>query len=123
MIVSPDAPQILGKGLFQVVGVVIKILVCIAMINEVSIRPVLFSGYIRLSAMVLAIVALIAVAQFGMANLTRTSSCLGVRIPKQLGGRQRVVFAWQSRWNGAGEFDLQEPSALGMVLGLGAASR
>jgi hypothetical protein len=120
MIVSPDAPQILGKGLFQVCGVAIKILVCVAMINEVSQRPVLFSGYIRLSVMMLAVVALIAIAQFGMANI--------------LGHPHALEFGFLNNWAGGnvwysrGSLDgmarassiLQEPSALGMVLGLGA---
>jgi hypothetical protein len=120
MIVSPDSPQILGKGLFQVCGVAIKILVCVAMINEVSRRPVLFSGYIRLSVMVLATVALIAIAQFGLANI--------------LGHRHALEFGFLNNWAGGnvwysrGSLDgmarassiMQEPSALGMVLGLGA---
>jgi hypothetical protein len=114
MIVSPDSPQILGKGLFQVCGVAIKILVCVAMINEVSRRPVLFSGYIRLSVMVLATVALIAIAQFGLANI--------------LGHRHALEFGFLNNWAGGnvwysrGSLDgmarassiMQEPSALGM---------
>ena len=120
MIVSPDAPQILGKGLFQVCGVAIKILVCVAMINEVSRRPVLFGGYIHLSVTVLAVVALIAIAQFGLANI--------------LGHPHALEFGFLNNWAGGnvwysrGSLDgmarassvLQEPSALGMVLGLGA---
>lgn len=120
MIVSPESPQILGKGFAQVCGIAIKVLVCVAMINEVSRRPVLFSGYIRLSGIVLAITALIAVAQFGLANV--------------LGRHDALEFGFLNNWAGGnvwysrGSLDgmarassiLQEPSALGMVLGLGA---
>jgi hypothetical protein len=64
VIFSPDSPRIFTKGLVQVGGVSIMLLACIATVNEVARRPVLFTGYLRLALLVLAIVALIGVAQF-----------------------------------------------------------
>ncbi len=119
VISSRDASQILTKGFVQVGGIFIMLLVCVATVNEVARRPVLFAGYIRLCVTVLAIVALIGVAQFVFANL--------------LGHPEMLDFSFLNRWAGGnvwynrGSLDgivransiLQEPSALGMVLGTG----
>ncbi len=120
VILSDDSPQIFAKGFVQVGGVSIMLLACIATMNEVARRPVLFAGYVRLSVMVLAIVALIGIAQFVLANA--------------LGHPGLLEFSFLNRWSGGnvwfnlGSVDgmvransiMQEPSALGMVLGTGA---
>jgi hypothetical protein len=120
VIFSSDSAQIFTKGSVQLVGISIMLLVCIATVNEVARRPVLFAGYIRLSVIVLAIVALIGIAQFVSANF--------------LGHPDALEFSFLNRWAGGnvwfnlGAQDgmvransiLQEPSALGMVLGTGA---
>jgi hypothetical protein len=120
VILSDDAPQIVSKGLVQVGGVSIMLLACIAMMNEVAKRPVLFAGYIRLSVIVLALVSLVGIAQFVFANA--------------LGYPGILDFSFLNRWSGGnvwfnlGSVDgmvransiLQEPSALGMVLGTAA---
>ncbi len=120
VVMSPDSSQIFTKGFVQVGGVSIMLLTCIAIVNEVARRPALFAGYIRLSVIVLAVVSLIGVAQFILANL--------------LGRPEMLEFSFLNRWAGGnvwynrGSVDgivransiLQEPSALGMVLGTGA---
>lgn len=117
VILSDDFPQIVTKGFVQVSGVAIMLLACIATMNEVACRPVLFAGYLRLAVIVLAIVALIGVAQFVLANA--------------LGHPGLLEFGFLNRWSGGnvwfnfGSVDgmvransiMQEPSALGMVLG------
>ena len=117
VILSDDFPQIVTKGFVQVAGVAIMLLACIATMNEVARRPVLFAGYLRLAVIVLAIVALIGVAQFVLANA--------------LGHPGLLEFGFLNRWSGGnvwfnfGSVDgmvransiMQEPSALGMVLG------
>jgi hypothetical protein len=119
IIFSDDSPQIFTKGLVQIGGVSIMLLACIATMNEVARRPVLFVGYIRLSVIVLASVSLIGIAQFVLANV---------------GHPGILEFSFLNRWSGGnvwfnlGSVDgmaransiLQEPSALGMVLGTGA---
>ena len=116
-------PQILTKGLVQIGGVSIMLLACIATMNEVARRPVLFAGYVRLSVIVLAMVSLIGIAQFVLANA--------------LGHPGILEFSFLNRWSGGnvwfnlGSVDgivransiMQEPSALGMVLGTGGGSR
>jgi hypothetical protein len=120
VVLSRDSSEIFTKGLVQVAGVSIMLLVCIATVNEVARRPVLFAGYIRLSVIVLALVSLVGVAQFILANA--------------LGHPGLLEFSFLNRWSGGnvwfnlGSVDgmiransiLQEPSALGMVLGTGA---
>lgn len=120
VILSDDAPQIFAKGLVQVGGVSIMLLACVAAMNEIARRPVLFANYIHLCVVVLAIVSLIGVAQFMLANA--------------LGHPEMLDFSFLNRWSGGnvwynrGSVDgivransiLQEPSALGMVLGSGA---
>jgi len=120
VIFSDYSAQIFSKGFVQVGGVSIMLLACIATVNEVARRPVLFAGYIRLCVMVLAIVSLIGVAQFILSNL--------------LGHPEMLDFSFLNRWAGGnvwynrGSLDgivransiLQEPSAVGMVLGVGA---
>ena len=120
VICSHDSAQIFTKGLVQVGGVSIMLLTCIATLNEVARRPVLFAGYIRLCVIVLAMVSLVGVAQFILANV--------------LGHPEMLEFSFLNRWAGGnvwynrGSLDgivransiLQEPSALGMVLGTGA---
>jgi hypothetical protein len=120
VIFSRDSSLIAAKGFVQVGGVFIMLLGCVALANEVGRRPVLFAGYIRLCAMVLAIVSLIGIAQFIGANA--------------LGHPELLSFSFLNRWSGGnvwynrGSLDgivransiLQEPSALGMVLGVGA---
>ncbi len=120
VILSDDFPQIFAKGFVQIGGVSIMLLACIATMNEVARRPVLFAGYIRLSVIVLAIVSLIGIAQFVLANA--------------LGSPGLLEFSFLNRWSGGnvwfnlGRVDgmvransvMQEPSALGMVLGTGA---
>jgi hypothetical protein len=120
IIFSDDSVQIFTKGLVQIGGVSIMLLACIATMNEVVRRPVLFVGYIRLSVIVLAMVSLIGVAQFVLANA--------------LGHPGILEFSFLNRWSGGnvwfnlGSVDgmvransiLQEPSALGMVLGTAA---
>ncbi|HLX37576.1 MAG TPA: hypothetical protein VKR29_07220 [Candidatus Binataceae bacterium] len=117
VILSADFSQIVIKGFVQVVGIAIMLLVCVAMTNEVARRPVLFAGFIRLSMTVLAGVAIIGVAQFIAANA--------------FGHPDALNFSFLNRWAGGnvwynrGSLDgitransiLQEPSALGMVLG------
>jgi hypothetical protein len=120
VILSDDFPQIFAKGFVQIGGVSIMLLACIATMNEVARRPVLFAGYIRLSVIVLAIVSLIGIAQFVLANA--------------IGSPGLLEFSFLNRWSGGnvwfnlGRVDgmvransvMQEPSALGMVLGTGA---
>jgi hypothetical protein len=120
VIFSRDSAQILTKGFVQLGGVSIMLLACIATVNEVARRPVLFAGYIHLCMMVLAMVSLVGVAQFVLANA--------------LGHPEMLEFSFLNRWAGGnvwynrGSLDgiiransiLQEPSALGMVLGTGA---
>ncbi len=120
VIFSNDSAQIFSKGFVQVSGVSIMLLACIATANEVARRPVLFAGYIRLSVIVLALVSLVGVAQFILANA--------------FGHPGMIEFSFLNRWAGGnvwynvGSLDgmvransiLQEPSALGMVLGTGA---
>ena len=120
VIFSHDSSQIAAKGFVQVGGVCIMLLACVASMNEVDRRPVLFAGYIRLCTMVLAIISLIGVVQFVCANA--------------LGRPEMLSFSFLNRWSGGnvwynrGRLDgivransiLQEPSALGMVLGVGA---
>jgi len=120
VIFSNDSAQIFSKGFVQVSGVSIMLLACIATANEVAQRPVLFAGYIRLSVIVLALVSLVGVAQFILANA--------------FGHPGMIEFSFLNRWAGGnvwynvGSLDgmvransiLQEPSALGMVLGTGA---
>ncbi len=120
VIFSNDSAQIFSKGFVQVSGVSIVLLACIATANEVARRPVLFAGYIRLSVIVLALVSLVGVAQFILANA--------------FGHPGMIEFSFLNRWAGGnvwynvGSLDgmvransiLQEPSALGMVLGTGA---
>jgi len=120
VIFSHDSSQIFSKGLVQVGGVSIMLLACIATANEVARRPVLFAGYIRLSVIVLALVSFVGIAQFIFANA--------------LGQPGMLEFSFLNRWAGGnvwynvGSLDgmvransiLQEPSALGMVLGTGA---
>lgn len=120
VIFSDDAPQILGKGMVQLGGVSIMLLACVATMNEVAWRPALFAGYVRISVIVLALVSLVGIAQFVLANA--------------LGHPEILDFNFLNRWAGGnvwynrGSLDgivransiLQEPSALGMVLGTGA---
>ncbi len=120
MILSDDSRQIFTKGFVQICGVSIMLLACVATMNEVARRPVLFAGYIRLSVIVLAIVSLIGIAQFALANA--------------LGHPGLLEFSFLNRWSGGnvwfnlGRVDgmvransiMQEPSALGMVLGTAA---
>jgi len=120
VIFSDDSPQILNKGSVQLGGVFIMLLACIATTNEVARRPVLFAGYVRLSVIVLALVSIIGIAQFVLANA--------------LGHPEILEFTFLNRWAGGnvwynrGSLDgivransiLQEPSAFGMVLGTGA---
>jgi hypothetical protein len=120
VLLSHGSAEIFSKGLVQVGGVAIMLLACVAMVNEVARRPVLFAGYIRLCVLVLAMVSLIGIAQFICANA--------------LGHPEMLDFSFLNRWaNGnvwynRGSMDgivransiLQEPSALGMVLGTGA---
>jgi hypothetical protein len=120
VIFSRDSSVIASKGFVQVAGVFIMLLVCVGLSNEVARRPVLFAGYVRLCAMVLAIVSVVGVAQFIGANA--------------LGHPELLSFNFLNRWSGGnvwynrGSLDgivransvLQEPSALGMVLGAGA---
>jgi hypothetical protein len=120
VIFSDDAPQILNKGLVQLGGVSIMLLACIATTNEVARRPVLFAGYVRLSVIVLALVSIVGIAQFLLANA--------------LGHPEILEFTFLNRWAGGnvwynrGSLDgivransiLQEPSAFGMVLDTGA---
>jgi len=117
---SFDAAHLGAKGLVQIGGISIMLLACIATANEVSRRPVLFAGLIRLCAMVLGLVAMLGIAQFVCANA--------------LGHSEMLDFSFLNRWSGGnvwynrGRLDgivransiLQEPSALGMVLGVGA---
>ena len=117
---SFDAAHLGAKGLVQIGGISIMLLACIATANEVSRRPVLFAGLIRLCAMVLGLVAMLGIAQFVCANA--------------LGHPEMLDFTFLNRWSGGnvwynrGRLDgivransiLQEPSALGMVLGVGA---
>jgi hypothetical protein len=117
VVFSADAPQIFVKGFVQVAGVAIMIAACIATVNEVARRPVLFADYISLGATVLGVVALIGIVQFILAN--------------GLGHPEMLEFGFLNRWAGGnvwynrGSLDgiiransiLQEPSALGMVLG------
>ena len=117
---SFDAAHLGAKGLVQIGGISIMLLACIATANEVSRRPVLFAGLIRLCAMVLGLVAMLGIAQFVCANA--------------LGHPEMLDFSFLNRWSGGnvwynrGRLDgivransiLQEPSALGMVLGVGA---
>jgi hypothetical protein len=117
---SRDASRIGPKGLVQIGGISIMLCACVAAANEVSRRPVLFPGLIRLSAMVLAMVSMVGVAQFICANA--------------LGHSEMLDFSFLNRWSGGnvwynrGSLDgivransiMQEPSALGMVLGAGA---
>jgi len=114
---SPDAWQISLKALVQIAGIAIMLLVTIALANEVARRPVLFADYVRLCTITLAIVSLIGVAQFLCANV--------------LGHPEVLEFSFLNRWArgnvwyNQGSLDgivransiLQEPSALGMVLG------
>ncbi len=120
IVFSPDSAQIAGKGFVQVGGISIMLLACVATINEVQRRPALFAGYIRLCTIVLAVVSSIGVAQFVCANL--------------LGHPEMLDFSFLNQWSGGnvwynrGTLDgiiransvMQEPSALGMVLGVGA---
>ena len=120
VIFSDDSPQICTKGFVQLGGVSIMLLACVATVNEVARRPVLFTGYIQLSLIVLALVSLVGIAQFICANA--------------LGRPDALEFSFLNRWAGGnvwfnlGSQDgmvransiLQEPSALGMVLGTGA---
>ena len=117
VILSADFSQIVIKGVVQLIGIAIMLLVCVAMTNEIARRPVLYAGYIRLSMMLLAGVAIVGVAQFVSANA--------------LGHPDALDFSFLNRWAGGnvwynrGSLDgitransiLQEPSALGMVLG------
>ena len=119
VIFSDDAPQILGKGLVQLAGVSIMLLACVATMNEVAWRPDC-SPVISISVIVLALVALVGVAQFVL--------------PTRSGIPRLLDFSFLNRWAGGnvwynrGSLDgivransiLQEPSALGMVLGTGA---
>ena len=120
VIFSRDSSQILTKGLVQVGGVSIMLLACIATVNEVARRPALFAGYLHLCVVVLAMVSLIGLALFVVANA--------------LGHPEMLDFSFLNRWSGGnvwynrGSLDgivransiMQEPSALGMVLGTGA---
>jgi hypothetical protein len=120
LVFSRDASQIFNKGFVQVTGVSIMLLACVATANEVARRPVLFAGYIRLSVNVLAVVSTIGIAQFICANV--------------LGHPEMLEFSFLNGWSGGnvwynrGSLDgivrassiVQEPSALGMVLGVGA---
>jgi hypothetical protein len=117
VVLSNDSHQIFIKGFVQVGGIAIMLLGCIATANEVARRPVLFANYVRLSTSILAIVAMIGVVQFVFANA--------------LGHPEILEFNFLNRWAGGnvwynrGSLDgiiransiLQEPSALGMVLG------
>jgi hypothetical protein len=117
---SRDASRIGAKGFVQIGGISIMLCACVASVNEGARRPVLFAGLIRLSAIVLGIVAMIGVAQFMCANV--------------LGHSEILDFSFLNRWSGGnvwynrGSLDgivransiMQEPSALGMVLGAGA---
>jgi hypothetical protein len=120
VILSRDSSSIAAKGFVQVGGVSIMLLACVALANEVGRRPVLFAGYIRLCTIVLATISLIGVVQFVCANAA--------------GRPEMLSFSFLNRWSGGnvwynrGSLDgivransiLQEPSALGMVLGVGA---
>jgi hypothetical protein len=120
VIFSRDSSSIAAKGFVQVGGLFIMLLACVALANEVGRRPVLFAGYLRLCVIVLAIVSLIGAAQFICANAA--------------GRPEMLSFSFLNRWSGGnvwynrGSLDgivransiLQEPSALGMVLGAGA---
>ena len=117
VVLSNDSHQIVIKGFVQIGGIAIMLLGCIATANEIARRPVLFAGYLRLSTIILAIVAMIGVVQFVFANA--------------LGHPEILDFNFLNRWAGGnvwynrGSLDgiiransiLQEPSALGMVLG------
>ncbi|HLI79668.1 MAG TPA: hypothetical protein VKV03_06775 [Candidatus Binataceae bacterium] len=117
VVLSNDSHQIFIKGFVQVGGIAIMLLACIATANEIARRPVLFASYIRLCTIILAIVALIGVVQFVFANA--------------LSHPEILDFSFLNRWAGGnvwynrGSLDgivransiLQEPSALGMVLG------
>ncbi|HVN30186.1 MAG TPA: hypothetical protein VMT64_16925 [Candidatus Binataceae bacterium] len=117
IVLSRDASRIVAKGFVQVGGISIMLLTCVALANEVSRRPVLFAALVRLCAMMLAIVAAIGIAQFICANV--------------FGHSEFLNFAFLNRWSGGnvwynrGALDgivransiMQEPSALGMVLG------
>ena len=117
VILSTDCSQIIVKGLVQLAGIAIMLLVCVAGANEIARRPVLYAGWIRVSMTLLAGIALIGLAQFIAANA--------------LGHPDVLDFSFLNRWAGGnvwynrGSLDgitransiLQEPSALGMVLG------
>ena len=89
----------------QVGGVSIMLLACIATMNEVARRPVLFAGYLRLSVIVLAMVSLIGVAQFVLANALGHPGIAGVQFSESMVGRQCLVQLRQCGWHGASEFD------------------
>jgi hypothetical protein len=117
VVLSNDSRQIFIKGFVQVGGIAIMLLACIATMNEIARRPVLFANYVRQCSSILAIVALIGVVQFVFANA--------------FGYPEILEFNFLNRWAGGnvwynrGSLDgiiransiLQEPSALGMVLG------
>jgi hypothetical protein len=120
ILLSRDAARIAGKGFVQIGGISIMLLACVAVTCESARRPVLFASLVRLCVSVLAIVSTIGVAQFICANA--------------LGHPALLDFSFLNRWSGGnvwyniGSLDgivransiMQEPSALGMVLGVGA---
>lgn len=120
IVFSPDSPQIVSKGLVQVGGISIMLLACVATMNEVKQRPALFVGYVRLCVIVLSVVALIGVAQFFFSNAFGHSEILDFSFLNQWSGG--------NVWYNHGSLDgiiransiMQEPSALGMVLGTAA---